>query len=165
LILENKFREDLFYRLNVINLVLPPLRERLEDISLLADYLLCKINKKLGVHIKGLTAEALQVLQKYHWPGNVRELENILERAVFLCHGQVIQPEDIYLPKIQALSTQKATPERSEKEMIRDYLLTYGYTLEAKKEVAKQLNISLATLYNKIKSYGLTNFYLRNYKP
>jgi DNA-binding NtrC family response regulator len=86
-----------------------------------------------------------------------------LERAVFLCQGSVIQPKDIYLPKVQTPSC-KDTPELSEKEVLRDYLLTYGYSLQGKKEVAKRLNISLATLYNKLKSYGLTNFYLRNYK-
>lgn len=165
MIFENTFREDLFYRLHVINLVLPPLRERLKDLPLLTDYLINKINKRLGLHINGLTAEALQVLEKYHWPGNVRELENILERAIFLCQGRVIQEDDIYLPRISVTKTPKITPELSEKEVIRNFLLTYGYTLEAKKEVAKQLNISLATLYNKIKAYGLTNFYIRNYKP
>jgi PAS domain S-box-containing protein len=163
LIQENRFREDLFYRLNVINLVLPPLRERVEDIPLLADFAIKKINKKIGTRIQGLSLEALQVLENYNWPGNVRELENILERAVFLCQGSVIQPKDIYLPKVQTPSC-KDTPELSEKEVLRDYLLTYGYSLQGKKEVAKRLNISLATLYNKLKSYGLTNFYLRNYK-
>lgn len=164
LILENKFRDDLFYRLNVINIVIPPLRERINDLPLLAKYLVNKINKKIGTHIWGLSPEALCLLEKYYWPGNIRELENILERAIFLCQGQVIQPEDIYLPEMHSKPTPKAAPENSEKEIIRSYLLTYGYTLEAKKEVAKRLNISLATLYNKIKTYGLSNFYTRNYR-
>jgi DNA-binding NtrC family response regulator len=92
---EKRFREDLFYRLNVISLVLPPLRERLEDVPLLAIYFLGKYNLKYDKHVKGISSQAMQLLQNYHWPGNVRELQNVLERAVALTENDFILPEDL----------------------------------------------------------------------
>lgn len=91
------FREDLYYRLNVINLNLPPLRERLADIPLLAEYLLHHLAQNSGYDSVSLSKEALKKLQNYHFPGNVRELENILERALTFSENQIIQAEDIHL--------------------------------------------------------------------
>lgn len=90
------FREDLYYRLNVIHLPLPALRERPEDVPLLAQHFFIKAREKLGRHkILGITRAATQLLTDYHWPGNVRELENTLERAMLLCSGSMIEPKDL----------------------------------------------------------------------
>ncbi len=90
LVAEKKFREDLFYRLNVVRIHLPPLRERAEDIPVLVDYFLQKLGKR-----KGIAPEALTLLQKHSWPGNVRELENVIERAAVMARGDALMPEDL----------------------------------------------------------------------
>jgi len=99
---EGKFREDLFYRINVIPIALPPLRERREDIPLLADHFLAKFQAQMGKSIDGLSPDAVRCLEAFGWPGNVRQLENVIERAVALERGAVIQldslPADIRLP-------------------------------------------------------------------
>ncbi|MBS0457426.1 MAG: sigma-54-dependent Fis family transcriptional regulator [Proteobacteria bacterium] len=95
---DNRFRHDLFYRLNVIELRVPPLRERVEDIPLLADAILRRLSSEIGEPMPVLSADALVVLRDYPFPGNVRELENILERATALCEGETIQPPDLRLP-------------------------------------------------------------------
>ena len=95
LIEEKKFREDLYYRLNVVPIHVPPLRERLEDVKVLSDHFLAKFQKENGLLDVRFSADALRVLLRYHWPGNVRELENIVERAVVLCDGKVIQVSDL----------------------------------------------------------------------
>ncbi len=94
---EGRFRQDLFYRLNVIQLAVPPLRERREDILLLADYVLQKIAASIGAKKPELTTEAKQKLEAYSFPGNVRELENILERAFTLCESNYIDADDLVL--------------------------------------------------------------------
>jgi two-component system response regulator PilR (NtrC family) len=86
-------REDLFYRLNVLPVHLPPLRERREDIPLLVAHFLQKLSKELGKEVRGVTPEALAILERYHWPGNIRELENVLERAIVLGAGDMLGPE------------------------------------------------------------------------
>jgi len=92
---EGKFREDLYYRINVISFIIPPLRERRSDISLLIDYFIDDNNRALNKIVKGCNREALDILQNYTWPGNVRELRNIIERAILLSEGDVIRAEDI----------------------------------------------------------------------
>ena len=87
------FREDLYYRLNVVSILLPPLRNRKEEIEDLATYFIQKINKKMGTDIKGITAEAIKRLQVYSWPGNVRELENVIQKAMVFCKGEYLTPE------------------------------------------------------------------------
>ena len=97
LVAEKRFREDLYYRLNVVRIYLPPLRDRREDISVLVDYFLQKINKprQASAKIKGISPQALEVLQKYNWPGNVRELENVIERAAVVAHGETLMLDDL----------------------------------------------------------------------
>ncbi|RMF94530.1 MAG: response regulator [Candidatus Schekmanbacteria bacterium] len=99
LVAKRKFREDLYYRLNVISITLPPLRERVEDIPALVNHFLNKYQSEKSfsgkVRIKGITDEALNILKKYHWPGNVRELENVIERAVVLAEGPMLKKEDL----------------------------------------------------------------------
>jgi two-component system NtrC family response regulator len=92
---EGTFRDDLYYRLNVVTIQIPPLRERREDIPLLLDHFLRKFAEKNRRDVTGLTAAARDALLKYEYPGNVRELENIVERAVLLCRGRVIDVEDL----------------------------------------------------------------------
>jgi len=102
MIAEGRFREDLFYRINVIPVQLPPLRDRHEDIALLAEHFLGRFRQQMGKPIEGLSAEALRLLESYGWPGNVRQLENVIERAVAIERGTSIQagslPADIYQP-------------------------------------------------------------------
>jgi two-component system response regulator HydG len=95
LVKAGKFREDLFYRLNVIAIQLPSLRERIDDVPLLAHHFLRRYTERLGKKVKTLTPEAIELLCGYRWPGNVRELENAIERAVVLCHGETITPADL----------------------------------------------------------------------
>src|SRR5512140_1233658 len=95
LVKTGRFREDLFYRLNVINVQLPPLRDRVEDVALLSHHFLRRYTERLGKKVKGLSPEALELLAGYRWPGNVRELENAIERAVVLCRGDTVLPTDL----------------------------------------------------------------------
>ncbi len=95
LVKEGKFRDDLFYRLDVVRITLPPLRERREDIPLLVDFFIKRYSSKFNKPIRGITKEALSALENYPWPGNVRELENVIERAVVLEEGELITPESL----------------------------------------------------------------------
>ena len=95
LVKSGKFREDLFYRLNVINIPLPPLRDRVDDVPLLAHHFLRRYAERLSKKVRSVTPEAIELLCGYRWPGNVRELENAIERAVVLCRGDAILPGDL----------------------------------------------------------------------
>ena len=110
MVAEGKFREDLFYRINVIPIHLPPLRERDEDIPLLAEYFLAKYRDQMGKDIHGLSQETMELLEAYEWPGNIRELENVIERAVALEKSQTILPES--LPEHIAKRVPKGRPRR-----------------------------------------------------
>ncbi len=105
-----RFREDLYYRLNVINITLPPLRERKEDIPELSRFFLKKYSQKLAKSISGFDPAVLDILNGYDWPGNVRELENIIERAVILCDSENIREEDISLPTVHAGKDNRCEP-------------------------------------------------------
>lgn len=153
------FREDLYYRLNVVELRLPSLRNHKDDIPAYVHSLIAKFNRKFGKHVKGLTTQAEEVLLQYDWPGNIRELQNVVERAMvtvddeIITHKQilnlvdspsVIQHHDQVFEGIMPI-------EQMEKKMIRMALERYGDSVEGKKQAAKALKISLATLYNKLK--------------
>src|SRR5581483_3600533 len=102
---QGTFREDLYYRLNVLPINIPPLRERKEDIPFLADHFVKKLKKDLGSPVESISEGAMQRLAEYHWPGNVRELENVIERSMVLASGPVLEPADIRLdlaPKTRA---------------------------------------------------------------
>lgn len=164
LVEEGKFREDLYYRLNIINIHIPPLRERKEDIPLLIDYFLKFYNKKHNKNIQGIKEDALVILQNYRWPGNVRELQNLIENLVILCNKKMIT-EDI-LPKYLKVEggalTERSefkiqigsTLEEIEKEAI---LSTLNYTNWNKSKAAKILNIGRKTLLRKLEEYGYKN--------
>lgn len=160
---EGRFREDLFYRINVMKIHLPPLRERRGDIPLLIGYFIDLFNKKLSKNIEGLSSEAMPILMGYSWPGNIRELENVMERAVLLAKGRWITPSDLpsavtsdqRLPLSAApedtLSIKKAS-RRLERDLIRKALeLTGGNRSKA----AKILEVSRPMLISKIRAYKL----------
>src|SRR5512147_249561 len=115
------FREDLYYRLNVINITIPPLRERKDDIEELARYFLKKYAKKLAKQAKEFTSEALELLSAYRWPGNVRELENVIERAVIVCDSAAIGAEDLSISSYAAAADMSMNP--SLEEMEKNYIL------------------------------------------
>ena len=155
LVREKGFREDLFYRLNVITIQIPPLRERREDIPLLAQHFLGRYAVKNAKTITGFTDEALDLLQSYAWPGNVRELENVIERAVVLTRGSMISPAD--LPETLAGADQAArhrvisvgTPlEEVEDRLIEE---TLRYARGDKTLAAKLLGIATRTIYRRMK--------------
>lgn len=143
-----KFRKDLYYRLNVVSLPVPPLRERREDIPLLVSYFL---NNRFYHGPKELSREAMEYLMAYDYPGNVRELVNILERGVLLSRGSVIQKEDLYYPWESACQDLKL--ESVEREHINRVLRQVKWD---KPKAAELLGIALRTLYRKIEYYGLT---------
>lgn len=154
-----EFREDLYYRLNVIPIHLPPLRERTEDISILLNYFLEKYNREFHKNIQGFTPEAMEFLINYRWPGNIRELENTMEFAVSMAAGRYIAPED--LPeRLQEMdndpSLGKLKPLAAvEADLLRQGLALYGHSDQAKIRIAEELGISRSSVYRKIKKYGL----------
>ncbi|NVM22132.1 MAG: sigma-54-dependent Fis family transcriptional regulator [Desulfobacterales bacterium] len=150
-----KFREDLYYRLNVIPIRLPPLRERKDDISLLSDYFIKKYNRIDGRHVKGLTDEASRALMRMQWPGNVRELENLVERAVLLCKGELIDKDDFFVgEKPGAVAEPTSTAAGTLKEMERKMIFnTLDQTNGNRTHAAEILGISVRTLRNKLNEY------------
>ncbi|MEL7563784.1 MAG: sigma 54-interacting transcriptional regulator [Dehalobacterium sp.] len=159
-----EFREDFYYRLNVIPFYIPPLRERIEDIILLLQHFLNYYNPILNKSISGFTKEAETILVNYQWPGNIRELQNAVEYCAHMADGQYI--EKIHLPqKIQQTiftNNDKPLGIRSldfvEKELIINALKIYGNSLEGKKNAAAALGIGLTTLYRKGKKYDIIEF-------
>jgi DNA-binding NtrC family response regulator len=152
---DGAFREDLFYRLNVVRLELPPLRERKGDISLLAQHFLEKYNQRLRKNIQGITPEALDLILRYDWPGNVRELENTIERLIVLSSGPYLEPADLAyaglfgagVPEMAAISL---------KDQERDHILRTLKRCDGNKsEAARALGIDRKTLREKLKRYQI----------
>ena len=154
---EGRFREDLFYRLNVITIHLPPLRERKDDIPILSNFFVIKYTKKYKKEIKGFAPEAMEALCAYHWPGNVRELENVVERAIVLCKKNTISVEHLprnVVPDKDDMSVIKIpvgiSLKEAEKEIIQKTLqMTHG----SKKEASKILGISNRKIEYKVKEW------------
>jgi PAS domain S-box-containing protein len=172
LVAQGKFREDLYYRLNVIPIFIPPLRQRPEDLPKLCRFLLRKLNQDYGRAVKGVGDEVMRRFLAYKWPGNVRELENVLGRAIInmgfqdqvICSehvpplgwgGQAGQwvPRDISYPKEDDGETLRDAVARAEAEAIKRALERFSYN---KTRAAKSLGISIRALYNKIHKYGLS---------
>ncbi|MGQ3889426.1 sigma-54-dependent transcriptional regulator [Legionella sp. CNM-1927-20] len=159
-IIAGRFRQDLYYRVNVIELRVPTLRERLTDIPILADYILDNLGRKHGRTILPLSRECIQKLQAYHFPGNVRELENILERAVAMCEGNTITVKDIQIPQtVPAISAPQQINANlndslyeHEKELILNALEKTKWNRTA---AAKILGVSFRTLRYRLKKLGL----------
>lgn len=155
LVREGVFREDLFYRLSVIDVFIPPLRDRREDIQTMVDYFLQEMNKRLKKNVKSVSDEAMTILTAYSWPGNVRELRNSLERAVVLSGHDVLQPEDFPLAyehyhKIEAgrLDDETITLQEMERRYLLKVMQKYNYN---QKIVARKLGIGYTTLWRKLK--------------
>lgn len=150
-----RFRNDLYYRLNVFQIVLPPLRDRKEDILPIASAFIAELNPVLGKQVQGIHPEAVRILEAYPWPGNIRELRNVIERAMILARGDEIRPE--HLPR--EIRTQKGADaglmslEELEAAHIRRVIHAVGGNL---KKAAEVLGISRSTLYEKIERYGIT---------
>jgi len=158
---EGRFRQDLFYRINVINVELPPLRQRIGDIPLLAEHFLAQVCEESGKQVQGFTDEAMAALQRHAWPGNVRELQNVLERAVLLGKGDTVGVDD--LPATLTVDCQvavesvggrtlKQAMEAPERQIIRDSLEANQWNRHA---TAEALGINRTTLYKKMKRLGL----------
>ncbi len=166
---KGKFRQDLFYRINVIEIHVPSLRERSEDIPLLVEHIISQIGSRTGQEIKNLSPEALNKLQSYSFPGNIRELENILERALALTEGDVIVPEDLHLKEVPRKSEhekqEQEKPETNsdslehqlddvERNAILDVLEQTRWNRTA---AAKKLGLSLRALRYRLEKFGLAN--------
>jgi DNA-binding NtrC family response regulator len=150
-----KLREDLYYRLNVFTMLLPPLRDRKEDLPLLIQSFLAEFNARNGKSIAAVNHDAMRILESYNWPGNVRELRNVIERATILADGQFIEPKHLPNVLVQVGETRQpalslspgTTVEEAEKRLIQ---MTLEHTRDNKTRAAEILGISLKTLHNKL---------------
>lgn len=157
------FREDLFYRLSVFPITVPPLRDRREDIQALAEHFIHKFCKEMNKKLKRLSRDSLALMEKYHWPGNVRELENTIERAIILCEGKTITPDQmaIRLPSSAEIRLREGAglkevaafaQAEAEKSLIKRVLIQTGGN---KKKSAEILKIDYTTLFEKLKKHGI----------
>ena len=155
---KGRFREDLFYRLNVFPITIPPLRQRKEDIPLLVDYFVAKFNKKTGKKIETMSKDTLNILQEYDWPGNVRELESIVERAVITSQGTGLQILDRFENSLQARE-QEARDGKSLATLERDHILQAlektAWRIEGKKGAAAMLGLNPSTLRGRMRKDGI----------
>jgi transcriptional regulator with PAS, ATPase and Fis domain len=155
LIQQGRFREDLYYRLKVIDIEMPPLRERKEDIPILVQHFIHKFSKELKKAVSSVSEDALKILLNYFWPGNVRELENIIQRAITLSQHEVILPDDLPASIIQKTDEklfekameEKFTLDQLEKEYVKRVLIETGGN---KSKAAERLGLDRKTLYRKL---------------
>ena len=156
-----EFRKDLYYRLNVISLLLPPLRDRQDDIHLLVNHFIEKICKQIDIQVKSIDPNCFQYLYNYNWPGNIRELENVVERSIILSDSEFILPKDlpIYISNIDSSTTSLinlpngniATMEEYEKEIIAAAMKKY----KSFNKAGKALGLTHRTISLKCKKYGI----------
>jgi transcriptional regulator with GAF, ATPase, and Fis domain len=151
------FRADLFYRLNVFPLEVPPLRERPEDIPLLVNFFLGKFAKSLGKEIRGVSQNSMEHLCRYDWPGNIRELQNVIERAVVLAKAPVVQIDQSLLRSDDSLSGAVSidTLESNERRHILRALNETRWVIHGKKGAAELLGINPSTLRSRIEKLGI----------
>ena len=155
---KNQFRQDLLYRINTIEIQIPPLRDRLDDIPLLANHFLNMYDRKYQKNVRTISEAAMKVLQKYYWPGNVRELQHAIERAVIMCNSQVLNPEDFFF----SAGTTRAEDsnvmledyhlEEVEKILIRKVLKKHDGNIT---QAANELGLTRSSLYRRLEKYGL----------
>jgi len=166
LVAEGRFRQDLFYRINVINIELPPLRDRIADIPLLAEHFLRQACNDSGKNVSGFTPDALAALQRYRWPGNVRELQNVIERAVLLGKESVVGADDLPAAltassavRVEPIAGQtlKKALESPERQIIREALEANHWNRNLTADI---LGINRTTLYKKMKRLGLEDLAL-----
>ncbi len=151
---QNEFRQDLLYRINTIELELPPLRERPDDIAPLAEYYLKEFRKKYNRPVTSISTPLLKKMQMYDWPGNIRELQHAIERAVILSQEKVLQPDDMFLKNVSpdAASATAYDLEDMEKTMILKALKRFNGNIT---DTARELGLSRAALYRRLEKYGL----------
>ncbi len=155
---ENKFRQDLLYRINTIEIHLPPLRERLDDIPLLANHFLQIYAKKYNKNVRTISEGAMKILQKYNWPGNVRELQHAIERAIIMSNSQILNPDDFFFNSkgSQTEDTNLALEdyhlEEVEKILIRKVLKKHDGNIT---QAANELGLTRSSLYRRLEKYGL----------
>lgn len=154
---ENKFRQDLLYRINTVEIALPPLRERLEDIEPLAEFFLDVYCKKYKIAKKRITAGTIKRLQKHNWPGNIRELQHAVERAVILSESNILEPQDFFMEdktdrKEEEFSPDNMNLEEVEKILIRKVIDKHGGNIS---RAAKELGLTRASLYRRIEKHGI----------
>ncbi|MDZ7289246.1 MAG: sigma-54 dependent transcriptional regulator [candidate division KSB1 bacterium] len=156
MVARKEFRQDLLYRINTVEIHLPPLRERVEDIPLLVDHFLAMYARKYQKPVRRLSPATLKKLEKYSWPGNVRELQHAVERAVIMSESQVLQPSDFFLTapegKEEALIFEDYNLEEVEKVIIQKALSKHGGNIS---HAAKELGLTRAALYRRLEKYGL----------
>lgn len=155
---EGKFRSDLYYRLNVFPVVIPPLRERRDDIPLLANHFAQKFARKIGKEILPISADTIKILMKYDYPGNVRELENIIERAVILARDQVLEVDSLELnaPSKKQISARRGTLEDFERQFILQVLDETNWRISGMHGAAVQLGLKRTTLISKMEKLGIS---------
>ena len=158
MIKENKLRQDLLYRINTIEIQIPPLRDRLDDITLLANHFLNMYDRKYKKNVRTISEAAMKILQKYNWPGNVRELQHAVERAVIMCNSQVLNPEDFYFNSSASRAEESIVTledydlEEVEKILIRKVLKKYDGNIT---QAANELGLTRSSLYRRLEKYGL----------
>ena len=157
MIREGRFLQDLLYRINTVEIRIPALRERSEDIPLLVEHFLEMYGRKYGKALKGVTPAALRRMEKYHWPGNVRELQHMVERAIIMTESNMLQPEDFFfassvMDEEDRLSLEKLNLEDVEKLVIRKALDKYEGNIT---KAADELGLTRASLYRRLEKYGI----------
>ncbi|MEA3478039.1 MAG: sigma-54 dependent transcriptional regulator [Bacteroidota bacterium] len=154
---ENKFRQDLLYRINTVEVNIPPLRERIEDLPLLVDHFLNIYCQKYKMPLKRVNTSTFRRLEKHAWPGNIRELQHAVERAVIMSESNILEPDDFFLSKVEgdhsdAVHTSNMNLEETEKMLIRKVIDKHGGNIS---KAAKELGLTRASLYRRIEKYGL----------
>ncbi len=154
---DNKFRQDLLYRINTVEIHLPPLRERVEDIPALTEHFLQVYCKKYKMSSKRISPVTMKRLEKHTWPGNIRELQHAIERAVIMSESNILEPQDFFLPQTEDVTSDNMTPvnmnlEETEKMLIRKVYDKHGGNIS---KAAKELGLTRASLYRRIEKYGL----------
>ncbi|MCG6535500.1 MAG: sigma 54-interacting transcriptional regulator [Syntrophales bacterium LBB04] len=152
---KGRFRQDLYYRLNIFPITVPPLRQRKDDIPLLAQAFLERCTRKMGKHITSIRKETMQALKDYAWPGNIRELESIIERAVILCHGSVLQLTDELKILSPALLNAVKTLKETEQNHIRTILSETSWRIEGNDGASAILGINPSTLRARMHKLGI----------
>jgi len=154
---ENMFRQDLLYRINTVEVKVPPLKERLEDLPPLIDHFLKIYCKKYNMPLKRISSSTLKRLEKHNWPGNIRELQHSVERAIIMSESQVLEPNDFFISQLEDnsssdLSATTLNLEETEKILIRKVIDKHGGNIS---KAAKELGLTRASLYRRIEKYGL----------
>jgi PAS domain S-box-containing protein len=154
---EGNFRPDLYYRLNVFPILIPPLRERKDDVELLVSYFTAKYSTKLGKKVEVIPKKTMDALLSYHWPGNARELENVIERAVILAHGNTLQVEDLIdvRPDTDSQGLNLETLEHMERSHILQALAKTNWVIDGKRGAAMILGINPGTLRSRMRKLGI----------